>query len=165
MNWNILLIIVFALFVLKMIGGCKKGMVKEIISMVSLIVLCAVLMLVAFGVHSYFDGAFWGVAAAVFLLVLLVLLHHLINLAIAPLKILSKLPIINIVDKLLGVIFGLVEVWFLLWTLYALLEMFEMGKIGEWILTNTEGSAFLTWMYENNYLARWVEGLVGNLRL
>ncbi len=163
MDLNIMLIIVLAAFALKMIAGYKKGMVKEIISVISLIILSGVLVLVAFGVHSYLDGVFLGMAVAAILLIILVLAHHFINIAVAPLKLLSKLPVIRFVDKLLGIIFGLVEVLFLLWTLYAMLAMFEMGAVGEFILSYTGESAFLTWMYQNNYPARWVESLLGDL--
>ncbi len=161
MNLNVMLIIVLAVFVLKVANGYKKGMVKEIVSVVSLIILSAMLALVAYGVHSYLDGMFMGVAAAVVLLVILILVHHLINIVVAPVKLLVKLPIVHFADKLLGVIFGAVEVLFILWTVYILIMMFDLGTIGDIIAAYTRDSAFLTWMYQHNYPAQWVEGLVG----
>lgn len=165
MNINIMLAIVLVVFLLKMIDGCKKGMVKEIVSAISLIVLCGMLSLLAYGASSYLDGQYTGVVVAVVLLVLLWLAHRLINVVLLPAKFLAKLPIVKLVDKLLGIFFGAVEVLFLLWTLYALTGIFGLGIVGETILAYTQDSAFLTWLYEHNYLANWVESLVGEFMI
>ena len=34
--------------------------------------------------------------------------------------------------------------------------MMDMGAIGQTILTYTEGNQVLTWLYQHNYLARWI---------
>ena len=58
---NILLIIVLVLLICKIRDGYKRGMVKEIISFVSLIILCVVLALLANGVSNYFDKKYINV--------------------------------------------------------------------------------------------------------
>ena len=50
MNINFLLVIVIILALYKIADGYKKGMVKEIISLVSMAVLCAVAALIAGGI-------------------------------------------------------------------------------------------------------------------
>lgn len=162
MSINIMLVIVLIVLLLKMSDGYKKGMVKEIVSVISMIVLCVVLALLAYGASSYFDGQFAGVAVAVVLLVALWLVHHLINVVLLPAKFLAKLPIVKSVDKLLGILFGAIEVFFVLWTLYALIMMFDLGTIGQTILSYTRESAILTWLYQHNYLAQWLESFMGD---
>ena len=58
MGINIFVIVMLALLVFKMWDGYRKGMVKEIISFISLIFLCLVAALVGNGLNSYFDGKF-----------------------------------------------------------------------------------------------------------
>ena len=47
----------------------------------------------------------------------------------------------------------------ILWTIYAFIMMLDMGMIGQQILVYTRENQILTWLYENNYLAVWLERL------
>lgn len=160
---NPLLIIVMILAVYKAVDGYKKGMVKEIISLVSMAVLGATAALLAGGFSSYNDGKIFNVVVAVVLLTVLMIAHHLLKIVFFSAKLVSKLPVIHFVDKLLGVVFGLLEVVLLLWTVYTLVMMLELGAIEEMILAYTEESRLLKWLYEYNYIAFLVEFLLSKL--
>ena len=157
LNINIMLIIVVLAAVYKIRDGYKKGMTKEIISLVSLIVLCIVGALIAGGVNNYFDGKFFNVAVMVFLLALVGIIHHLLGVVFFSAKLVAKLPVIHFADKLLGIVFGALEVILILWTVYTLVMMMDMGMVGQVILSYTEDSKILTWFYQHNYLAYGIE--------
>ena len=72
-------------------------------------------------------------------------------------KLISKLPIVHSVDKLLGMIVGALEVILVLWTVYTFIMYFEMGAIGNLIIEYSRDSEILTWLYEHNMLAVVVE--------
>lgn len=159
MSINILLIIVIIALVYKASDGYKKGMVKEVVSLVSLVVLCLMLALIGSGIRSYLDRNMTNVVVTVILLAVLGIAHHLLNVVLFPAKLISKLPIINFVDKLLGIVFGALEVVLLLWTIYTFVMMMDMGVIEELIVSYTSESKILTWFYSHNYLAYWIERL------
>ena len=71
MNINILLIIAILYAAFKVVDGYKKGIVKEIISLVSLVVLCAVVTLLANGISNYQKGNFFNVIVVFILLAIL----------------------------------------------------------------------------------------------
>lgn len=160
MSINILLIIAVAAAVVKMVDGYKKGMVKEIISLVSMAILCAVVALLASGISSYHDGKMFHVMIAVVLLALLGIVHHLLGVVFFSAKLVSKLPVVHFVNKLLGIVFGFLEVVLVLWTIYTLAMMMDLGAIGQIILSYTEESSILAWFYRHNYLAYGVEQLL-----
>lgn len=155
-NLNIVLLAAILASLFKMVDGYKKGVVKEIISLVSMVVLCVVAALVAYGINSYHDGKVFNVAVVVVLLLLVLTAHHLLGLLFFSAKLFAKLPIIHFVNKLLGIVFGIFEIVLVLWTIYAFIMMMDMGTIGEYILKYTEESAVLTWIYQHNYLAHWI---------
>lgn len=157
---NFLLLIVILAAILKAIDGFKKGMVKEIISLVSLAVLCAVAALLAQGVSNYNDGKIFNAVVAVVLLVLLGIVHNLLKIVFFSAKLLSKLPVIHFLDKLLGVVFGVFEVVLLLWMVYTLVMMLELGAVEEVIIAYTRENEALTWLYRKNYLAYFIENLL-----
>lgn len=154
---NFLLIIVAIALVCKVADGFKKGMTREIISFLSLIVLCVMGALIAYGINNYFDGKFFNVAVVVLLLSLVGIAHHLLGLVLFPAKLVSKLPVIHSVDKLLGIVFGAFEVILILWTVYTFIMMMDVGVVGQVILSYTADSRILTWLYEHNYLAYAIE--------
>lgn len=153
---NVMLVIVVIAVVIKMADGYKKGMVREVISLISLVVLCVVAALIAYGVNGYHDGKVFHVVLAVILFILVMTAHHLLGLVFFSAKLFSRLPIVHTLDKLLGIVFGIFEVVLLLWTVYAFIMMMDMGAIGQAILAYTEENALLTWIYQHNYLAQWI---------
>lgn len=160
MSINILLIIAVIAAVIKMVDGYKKGMIKEIISLVSMAILCAVVALLASGISSYHDGKMFHVIIAVVLLALLGIVHHLLGVVFFSAKLVAKLPVVHFVNKLLGIVFGFLEVVLVLWTIYTLVMMMDLGAIGQMILSYTEESSILTWLYRHNYLAYGIEQLL-----
>lgn len=155
-NINIMLVVVVLAALFKMVDGYKKGVVKEVVSLVSMIVLCVVAALLAYGVSSYHEGKVFNVAVVVILLLLVLTAHHLLGLVFFSAKLFAKLPIVHFLDKLLGIIFGIFEIILVLWTIYAFMMMMDIGAIGQHILKYTEDSAVLTWIYQRNYLAHWI---------
>ena len=158
---NILLIIVAIAALCKMVDGYKKGMVKEIISLISMIVLCMVAGLVAFGAKGYMSGKIGGVIISVVLLCLIGIAHHLLGLVFFSAKVITKLPVIHSADKLLGIVFGIFEVVLVLWTIYTFIMLGNTGVIGGLISDYTADSQVLSWIYRYNLVAYGIEKIIG----
>ena len=163
MSINILLIIVILAAIGKMVSGYKNGMVKEIISLVSLVILCAVVALIANGIGSYHSGRIFNLIIVIVLLAAIGILHHVLNVVFFSAKVISKLPVIRFANKLLGAVFGVLEVVLLLWTVYVLITIMEAGVAGQVILSFTEESRILSWIFRNNWLRYGLDYLRGGL--
>lgn len=160
MSINLLLICVIIVAVVTVLRGYKRGMIKSIISLVSLLVLCVMAVLLANGISSYNQGKTFHVILMVILLALLGLAHHLLSVVFFSAKLVSKLPVIHSVDKLLGIVFGLVEAILLLWTVYTFVIMMNLGMLEAKILECTSENSILTWFYQNNLLAHGISMLL-----
>ncbi len=163
MDINIFVVMVVFLLIIKIVDGYKKGMVKEIISFISLIFLCLVGVLAANALGSYYDGKFLNVVVMVVFLGILGLVHHLINVAAFPAKLVAKLPVVHSVDKLLGVVVGILETLLILWTIYTFIMVADTGMVGEMILQYTAENPVLVWLYEHNQVAGWLQILGAEL--
>jgi uncharacterized membrane protein required for colicin V production len=148
------------LLIYNVTDGYKKGMVRKLISLVSMIVLCVVLGLTVNGISSYENGKFVNVAIVIVVLCILGIVRHLLGVVFFSAKIISKLPVIHSIDKLMGIIFGMLETVMILWTLYTVVIMLDVGVIGSLIKGWTTENEILTWMYRNNYLAYWINNFV-----
>ena len=162
---NFLLLIVLGVALIKLIDGYKKGIIKEIISLVSLLVLCAVVALVAGGISCYQDKKILHVVVAFLLLGVLGVVHHLLGVVFFSAKMISKLPVVHFADKLLGAVFGVLEVLLVLWTIDTLVAMMDLGAFKTMYLSYTSDSELLTWFFEHNYLRYFVEQLIPDVDL
>lgn len=153
---NLLTIIILIVLVCKILDGYRKGMVREIISFISLIIMCIVVVLIGTGLQSYIQKEFVGVVTAVLLLSVLGIAHHLLGVVFFSAKMLSKLPVVHWLDKILGMAVGALETVLILWTIYAFIHSFGLGMIGQLILSYTQENEILSWLYQHNYLAGWI---------
>lgn len=159
---NILLIVVAIAALYKLVDGYRKGMVREIISLFSMIVLCLVAGLIAFGAKGYVKGNVGGVIIAVFLLCLIGIVHHLLGVVFFSAKAITRLPVIHFADKLLGMVFGVFEVVLILWTIYTFILMGNAGVVAGIISGYTADSQILTWIYRHNWIAVGIEKILGD---
>ena len=157
---NLLLVIVLIILLCKIVQGYKRGMVKEIISFVSLIVLCVVAALIVNAMQSYMEKQFAALAISILLLCLVGTGHHLLGVVFFSAKLISKLPVIHWADKLLGSVAGAMETVMILWTVYLFVMKSELGMLGQQILIYTQENPILSWLYRYNFLAMWVEDIL-----
>lgn len=154
MNWLLLLVIFILIW--RIAEGYKRGMVKEIVSFVSLIVLCLAVAFLGGALIGYLEKDFVIMVVAIILLLVLCIAHRVLSFFFFSAKLVAKLPVIKFADKLLGAVIGVAETILLVWTLYTLLITVDTGAIGQQILIYVQDSKILTFIYEYNYLAKWV---------
>lgn len=164
MNW--LLVVVAVLLLWRIAEGIHRGMVKEIISFISLIVLCLVVGLLGTALSKYFEKDIAGVIVTVILLLILCIAHRLLSLVFFSAKLIAKLPVIRTADKLMGAVIGILETVLLLWMVYSLTITFGLSAWwGEAIRTCAAESPILRFFYKYNYLQHWVEFFAQKLHL
>ncbi|MDE5804120.1 MAG: CvpA family protein [Lachnospiraceae bacterium] len=163
MNW--LLIVAVVLLIWRIAEGIHRGMVKEIISFISLIVLCLVVGLLGTALSKYFEKDIIGIIAAVILLLILCIAHRLLSLVFFSAKLIAKLPVIRTADKLMGAVIGVLETVLLLWMVYSLTITFGLGTWwGEAIKACAAENSILRFFYKYNYLQHWVEFFAQKLK-
>lgn len=103
------LIVIGLIFVWRMAAGFKKGMVQELLLLIAAVAagICMLLILGAAG--SYFENNIWQMIKTILVLLVVCVVYRLVNILFTSLKLISKLPIIKSVDKLLGIVIGLAE--------------------------------------------------------
>lgn len=133
--------------------GRKRGLIKSVISLVTLMITSATVALVANGISNYTQGQILNVFVMVVLLTALGLVQLLLKPIFFSAKMIVELPIVSWLDKLCGFALGLAEGVLLLWTVYFFSMIMDLGGIGSFILEMTASNPVLTFLYQNNYLA------------
>lgn len=129
-NWLIILCII--LLIWRIVEGFNRGMVKEIISCVSLIVLSIVAILAMTAFTRYMKKDILSMASAIIILLVVLLAHRILGIVFFSAKLVSKLPVIHSADKLLGAVVGVVETALIIWLVFAMTG--KMGMVGSLIV-------------------------------
>lgn len=103
------LIIIGLIFIWRIVVGFKKGMVQEILSVIAAVVAGICMLLILGAIGSYFEDDMGQVIKMVLVLLVVCVVYRLVNTLFVSLKLISKLPIIKSVDKLLGIVVGFAE--------------------------------------------------------
>lgn len=153
---NIFLILIGIVLIWRVVEGFRVGMVREIISFVSLIVMAVGIALLGVALSSYREQDMIKMIIALILFLVLCILHRIINFVFFSAKVISKLPVVHGVDRLLGGVIGVMETVIVVWVLFFLIMQFGLGVLGQQIVLLIQENKILTWLYEHNYLAYWI---------
>lgn len=103
------LIIIACIFIWRITAGFKKGMVQELVSLIAMAAAGCCIVLILGAVGSYLDKEIGKVIQMVVVLLVVCLVYRLVNLLFTSLGLIAKLPIMKGLDKLLGVVLGMIE--------------------------------------------------------
>ena len=104
-----------------------------------------------------------GIIIAIILLLLLGIAHHFLRLLFFSAKMVTKLPVISLGNKLLGMVVGAVETLFLVWTVYTFALYFDLGKVEEVIDEGTKESEIMSEIKDLNPLPPIVDEVLERL--
>ena len=100
------LIIIALIFIWRMTVGFRKGMVQEIISLIAMAVAGVCVLLIFGAIGSYLNREIGKVVQMAIVLLVVCAVYRLIHVLFTSLELISKLPVIKWLDKLLGIVIG-----------------------------------------------------------
>ncbi len=101
--------IIVLIFIWRITVGFKRGMVKEIVSLIATAVggFCVVLILSA--INSYMDKEIGQLVQVIIALIIICFGYRLAHLVLTSIGLAVKLPVLKGLDKILGAVIGFVE--------------------------------------------------------
>ena len=128
MYYAALVVIVF-IFIWRIVAGFKRGMIQELVSLIAMVVAGFCMILILGAVGSYLEREIGQLIQFISVLLVVCIVYRLVNILFTSLKLISKLPIIRWVDKLLGVVVGGVEAVLLVGVAVHFLKNWGLSKI------------------------------------
>lgn len=140
---NLLFILLLALALWRGWRGMKVGLVEEAGRLLLLVITLFVLSLGILLYTSIKSGDTKNIILSVIVIVITGLVVRLLKFVIKSLSALAHLPLIGILNGLLGLVIGVAEVVVVLWILYMVIANFDLGSFGLWITQQTQQSEYL----------------------
>lgn len=156
---NILLIIFVIVLVWRISAGVKRGVVRETIGFINLLFASIVLGLVSMIFQDYHAGNYLRIVVMVIAIAALSIIYSLLKMVFFPAKVITKLPVLSSVDKLLGVIIGVAETLIAFWALCCVLMYMDIGVLKEQVMPMISESRLLTFLYQYNLVGLLLEAV------
>ena len=167
---NVLDYIFLALVAVAFIAGLFKGLIRQILTIVGVILVATLTATVEPYVQNWFvntsmDEGTRNVVAMIATVILLTVSYALVALLIT--KLLKKVKIIGVLDRILGGVLGLAVVYLVFAVLFALITDTKAEFLP--LIKSTMGGAFQdSWIgahiYKNNFFGDWIiNGIAGKL--
>lgn len=156
---NILLIIFVIVLVWRIGAGVKRGVVRETIGFINLLFASIVLGLVSMIFQDYHAGNYLRIVVMVIAIAALSIIYSLLKMVFFPAKVITKLPVLSSVDKLLGVIIGVAETLIAFWALCCVLMYMDIGVLKEQVMPMISESRLLTFLYQYNLVGLLLEAV------
>ena len=123
------LIIIALIFIWRMTVGFRKGMVQEIISLIAMAVAGVCVLLIFGAIGSYLNREIGKVVQMVIVLLVVCAVYRLIHVLFTSLELISKLPVIKWLDKLLGIVIGAGEAALIVGFIIYFLKSWGLGVL------------------------------------
>ena len=157
---NIIFLIVLMLFIGGGIKGFRHGMVEELNKAVALILALAAIAMFVVAAKSYMEHETLRTIFGIVCMTIAILVYKIVDFILSSLKIISLIPVIRGVNKLLGFGVGVAESVILIWAVFIVIVAFEFGGASRYILENIKENTLLTFLFSNNYLANLVADIM-----
>ena len=107
--YYIALALIAVIFIWRIAAGFRRGMVREIISLIAMAVAGVCVVLIIGAVGSYLEKEISKTITMVAVLFIVCVVYRLVHVLFTSLELISRLPVIKGVDKLLGAVTGAAE--------------------------------------------------------
>ena len=154
MEINITLIVVILAAVYLMCSGYKRGFAKEVSGMIAL---AAALLALALGFmlySSYKAGEVVNVVYSVIFLAIAGGVYGVVRFVLKSAKLISHLPVIHFLDKLLGIGAGAIEALLIAWLIFTFCVEYNPCTLTDYVCKDIQNSAILRLIYQYNFLVR-----------
>lgn len=112
------------------------------------------------GLKEYIAGYIANICINIIALILVFLVVTIgLRIIIGILDVISKLPVVNSFNNLLGFIFGLISGLLNIWFLFIILFVFQTNPLFEKAFILLEESLIAGILYEYNFLLKWILGI------
>lgn len=147
---NIPFIIAIIILIVRMIVATKRGMTKEICSLVATTAAGIAIILISFAIKNYINHDKILFVLTVLLIAVFGIIYKLIDGILTTLKLIASLPIIKHADKLLGVFIGIIEAVAVVWIVFSVVMIMDSGYLQTVVVDCVQVNPIMRFLYNNN---------------
>lgn len=154
--------IVFFIVLLLLVGGgakgYKHGMVQELSSAISLVLALVAIGMFLVAAQGYLNHETVRIVLGIVCMTVAVLVYKVVDFILSSIKLVTSLPVLKSVDKLLGFGIGAMEAVVVIWIAFLVIVAFDPAGICPAVIQDIRENELLTFLFQNNFLADVISG-------
>ncbi len=154
---NILLIILIVFLIWRIAADMKRGIVRSLLAFINTLFAALIIGLLVVAVNAYHAENYLAIGLVVVIIAVLSAVYSVVKLVFFPARVITKLPLISSVDKLLGVVIGVAETLIAFWALCYALMFIDLGVLQEQLLMMIGENPVMKFLYEYNLIGLLLE--------
>lgn len=149
---QIILIIILVIFIWRVYQGTKRGLIDEIGALANILLSAIAVVAIVTMIESIILKNLIGFLVTGIILLILLIAWKVIRFIICSLRVIAKLPILNSLNRMLGLLAGLLEATLISWVILTVITSFDIYIGGVHIIEEIQRNPFVNFLYANNLL-------------
>ena len=157
----IVLLVVIAVYIWRVFCGSRSGLIDEVGALADIVIVSFAVVAGIVLVESAIGKNLIGFLVSGIILLIILLARKLLRAVFCSLGLIVKLPLLNGLNKFLGLLAGIVEATVVIWVGFAVISCLKIPVNGEPLVDLIMQNRFLAFLYGHNLLYNFIQRVIG----
>lgn len=157
----IILGIVALIYIWRIFSGSRSGLIDEVGALADIVIVSLAVVAGIVAVESALGKNLIGFLVSGIILLVILLARKLIRAVFCSLGLIAKLPLLNGLNKFLGLLAGIAEATVVIWVAFAVIGCLRIPVNGQSLVEMIKANLFLSFLYEHNMLYNFIQRMIG----
>lgn len=152
---------VVLIYIWRIFCGSRNGLIDEVGALADIVIVSFIVVAGIVVLESALGKNLIGFLVSGIILLIILLARKLIRLVFCSLGMIAKLPLLNGLNKFLGVLAGIVEATAVVWVGFAVISCLKIPIKGQSVVELIQENIFLDFLYRRNLLYNVIQRVIG----
>ncbi|MDE6951800.1 MAG: CvpA family protein [Lachnospiraceae bacterium] len=152
---------VVLIYIWRIFRGSRAGLIDEAGALADIVIVSFAVVAGIVVIESALEKNLIGFLVAGIILLLILIARKLLRLVFSSLGMIAKLPLLNGLNKFLGMLAGIVEATVVIWVGFAVISCLKIPIKGQLITELIQENVFLDFLYKRNLLYNFIQRMIG----
>lgn len=152
---------VVLIYIWRVFCGSRHGLIDEAGALSDIVIVSFAVVAGIVVIESALEKNLIGFLVSGIILLIILIARKLIRLIFCSLGMIAKLPLLNGLNKFLGMIAGIVEATVVIWVGFAVISCLKIPIKGQLITELIRENVFLNFLYQRNLLYNFIQRMIG----
>ena len=157
----IVLLIVAVIYIWRIFKGSRNGLIDEVGALADFVIISSAVVAGIVVIESILGKNLIGFLVSGIILLVILLARKLLRIIFCSLGLIAKLPLLNGLNKFLGLLAGIIEATVVIWVGFAVISCLNIPVNGQPLVTLITANRFLDFLYRHNMLYNFIQRMIG----
>ena len=149
------------IYIWRIFQGSRNGLIDEAGALADIVIVSFAVVAGIVVIESALGKNLIGFLVSGIILLVILLARKLIRFIFCSLGMIAKLPLLNGLNKFLGMIAGIAEATVVIWVAFAVISCLKIPVKGRLITELIQENIFLNFLYQKNLLYNFIQRMIG----